>query len=126
MGDLYVLDGHVPVAVEDVLAWGAWFDESNEERRVALTYFDQDTPREVQVSTVFLGIDYNFSPNGLPLVFETMVFGGDYDQYTDRYTTWDEAEEGHARIVADIRDKTHPHTTKTEMPNTDPDEEIHV
>ena len=35
----------------------------------------------------------------LPVLFETMVFGGEYDDYQERYHTYDEAEEGHKRIV---------------------------
>lgn len=58
---------------------------------------------EVTVSTVFLCIDHNFG-GGEPLLFETMVFGvRDKYRYTERYHTWAEAEEGHARIVAMIK-----------------------
>jgi hypothetical protein len=51
------------------------------------------------VSTVFLGIDHNFG-NGPPLLFETMVFGGEYDGYCKRYSTWEEAEGGHKTACA--------------------------
>lgn len=37
---------------------------------------------------------------GPPLLFETMVFGGPDDQWMDRYTTWEQAEEGHAFVVS--------------------------
>ena len=46
------------------------------------------------VSTVFLGMDHSFD-GGTPVLFETMIFGGEYDQFQERYCTWDEAEEGH-------------------------------
>jgi hypothetical protein len=36
--------------------------------------------------------------DGSPVLFETMVFGGEYDEYQERYHTYDEAEEGHKRI----------------------------
>jgi hypothetical protein len=49
---------------------------------------------------VFLGIDHNFFGDGPPILFETMVFGGPMDQDQRRYSTWDEAEFGHAAIVA--------------------------
>ncbi len=55
---------------------------------------------DVQISTVFLGINHNFEP-GPPLVFETMVFAKDYpdiDEYMDRYSTWDDAVAGHEAI----------------------------
>jgi hypothetical protein len=51
-----------------------------------------------EVSTVFLGLDHRFG-DGPPIVFETMVFGGPFDQDCDRYESWDEAVAGHARIV---------------------------
>jgi hypothetical protein len=57
---------------------------------------------ESEVSTVFLGIDHQFG-EGPPLLFETMVFGGDgMDGHTRRYTTWAEAEAGHAEVVKEI------------------------
>ena len=51
------------------------------------------------VSTVWLGLDHNYY-GGLPLVFETMVFNEDgSDIYCERYTTWQEAEEGHQKAT---------------------------
>lgn len=50
----------------------------------------------IQVSTVHLGYDHNWSGgNGPPLIFETMIFGGEHDQYQERYATLAEAKEGH-------------------------------
>ncbi len=54
---------------------------------------------DVEVSTVWIGIDMNFG-DGPPLIFETMVFGGEYDQRMRRYTTREEAYAGHEEIVA--------------------------
>lgn len=64
------------------------------ERRVAESWH-----KGVQTSTVFLGLDHSFVPNGKPVLFETMIFGGKYDQATCRYYTYDEAERGH-RVMA--------------------------
>jgi hypothetical protein len=50
-----------------------------------------------KISTVFLGLDHSFG-EGKPLLFETMVFGGKFDQETNRYSTWDEAEAGHIEM----------------------------
>jgi hypothetical protein len=66
---------------------------------------------DVLVSTVFLFMDYGF--DGTPLLFETMIFGGQHDQYCMRYSTWEEAELGHeescqmalAVVVNDREDK---------------------
>jgi hypothetical protein len=55
------------------------------------------------VSTVFLGTDHDFFGQGVPLVFETMVFEDDKigcQIYMDRYSTWDEALAGHNKAIA--------------------------
>lgn len=88
----YILDGKKVILCDDVLEWGKFFEKA--ERHVA-----DDTENDVRVSTVFLGIDYSFG-QGSPLLFETMVFGGEHDGDTDRYSTWEEAEFGH-KIMCD-------------------------
>lgn len=57
----------------------------------------------VGVSTVFLGMDHNFSCKGPPLVFETMIFGGPNDLYQRRCSTYDEAEKQHIEAVNLVR-----------------------
>lgn len=52
-----------------------------------------------RVSTVFLHLDHNWDPEGQPVLFETMIFGGEYDEEMWRYCTWNEAKEGHDKIV---------------------------
>jgi hypothetical protein len=57
----------------------------------------------VEVSTVFLTLDHGFG-SGPPILFETMVFDGSGNgQDCVRYATWDEAVEGHEKIVQRIR-----------------------
>ena len=41
----------------------------------------------------------NFA-GGPPILFETMIFGGPEDQYTDRCSTWDEAVKMHEKACA--------------------------
>jgi hypothetical protein len=61
----------------------------------------KDRAADVEVSTVFLGIDHNYSGEGPPLLFETMLFrDGKPLDYQERYATWDEAVSGHARALA--------------------------
>ena len=56
------------------------------------------------VSTVFLGIDHEFRPNGPGVWYETMIFGGDrHDGYQRRYRTRAEAEAGHEAAVRLVR-----------------------
>lgn len=86
----WILDKHTPVKCSSIVEWGKWFEDTKN-RRVA-----QSSHGDVEVSTVFLGIDHNFG-EGLPLLFETMIFGGKHDGETWRYSTWDKAEKGHLK-----------------------------
>jgi hypothetical protein len=88
----YILEGKTPVVVHDTLDWGKWFQTAN--RVVARNENDG-----VVVSTVFLGLDHRFGGKGPPLIFETMIFGGPRDQETYRYSTWEEAEAGHRKLL---------------------------
>ena len=74
------------------MTWAHWFETA--ERHVALTKISE----KVTVSTVFLGLDHAWG-QGPPMLFETMIFGGPYDQEQDRYSTWEKAQEGHERMV---------------------------
>jgi hypothetical protein len=75
-------------------AWIASF-EDEDAKRIA-----DDKVGDAWVSTVWLGLDHNFLGNGPPIIFETMVFGGKYDQEQERYSTEAAALAGHAWIVA--------------------------
>lgn len=89
----YLLDGHdvVPCTSDE---WAKRFQD-RQARRVALTLLEDD---KVRVSTVFLGLDHGCD-DGPPLIFETMIFGGEHEGYMDRCSTWDEAEAMHQRAV---------------------------
>lgn len=91
----YRLIGHEAVEC-DLMEWALQMDDEN--RRVA-----KDSIGDVDISTVFLGLDHQFEPGGPPLIFETMIFGGPLDQTRERYSTWEQAEAGHARWVAAVK-----------------------
>lgn len=59
----------------------------------------QSSKDSYHVSTVFLGLDHSFSEDAEPLLFETLVFDGEFDGDMERYSTWDEAVKGHADMV---------------------------
>lgn len=61
---------------------------------------------DVFISTVFLGIDHRFIDNSGPILFETMIFSGEHDQYQERYSTWAEAVRGHDEIVERLKNST--------------------
>lgn len=52
---------------------------------------------KIHVSTVWLGI--NHSVRGDPVIFETMIFGGEWDGVQWRYTTEEFARRSHRLIV---------------------------
>lgn len=91
----FVLDEHGDViAVDDALVWGWWFEHSLPQRVVA-----KDRVGDVEVSTVFLGLDHNYRADGPPVLWESLIFGGPFDGRQDRYTSRSAALEGHRRFV---------------------------
>lgn len=85
MSEYYDRDGRVITLME----WVHKF-ETDDEKIVQQTRGEDGT----LVSTVWLGINHNWG-KGPPLIFETMVFGGDHDGYQERHSTETEAIEGH-------------------------------
>lgn len=92
----YVLDGHETRRVGSLEEWAQHFEAMD--RHVAV-----DEIGDVTVSTAFLGLDHNHFGGGPPLLFETMIFGGEHDQYQVRCSTWDEAVAQHNEAVALVR-----------------------
>ncbi len=91
-----------PVPEPDAIAWARWYETAAELRRVGL---DALGPLG-EVSTVFLGLDHNFSsrpeddPLGhRPILWETLVFNGPLDGEMRRYSSREDAEQGHAEMV---------------------------
>jgi len=62
----------------------------------------KDTVGDVLVSTVWLGMNHAFTPNGLA-IFESLCFGGEQDGEMMRYSTEQEAIDGHRRAVENLR-----------------------
>jgi hypothetical protein len=95
----YKLDGHTPVPVdhsqwplighEDVKAMA-----ESVGARVASSVIG-----DVEISTVFTGLDMQHF-DGPPLLFETMAFPSNE---VWRYSTWEQAETGHAEIVGKLK-----------------------
>ena len=86
----YILKDGQPVKAE-LLVWAKWFEKS--ERTVA-----KDEIGKVLVSTVFLGLDHRFG-SGPPVLWETMIFGGEHNDFQERYTSVEDALEGHKHAV---------------------------
>lgn len=95
---LYRLVGRIAVPCSDTREW---FEAYGLNRQVAETFIGG-----LRISTVFLAIDHNYSGQGDPLLFETMIFDDGKDgidaTYQTRCSTWGEAEAQHvaAEVVA--------------------------
>ena len=113
MADKYILDENGdPIPCEDLIEWSRWIEKNPDKRRIEQT--DIGVPawlyylrRLLQikrrepcfVSTIFLGLNHNYEPDGPPLLFETMIFGGKHDNYCQRYSTKKDALIGHKKAV---------------------------
>ena len=91
----WTLEGKTPKPAGNLVEWARWFDDPSSNRTVG----NWQGKRGSSVSTVFLGLDHNFGGDGPPLLFETMVFGGLFDDEQKRYATYEEAEKGHLLMV---------------------------
>lgn len=93
----YLLDENKNPIPCTIAEWGT-FLEDRHNRKVAFSELG-----DIHISTVFLGLDHSCW-EGRPIVFETMIFdksGDDIwrDIYMDRYSTWDEALDGHQKAI---------------------------
>lgn len=59
----------------------------------------QDKIGDVRVSTVFLSMDHARIGETTPVLWETMIFGGEHDGYQERYTSHEDALAGHQRAL---------------------------
>ncbi|MDH5919820.1 hypothetical protein L8R85_02160 [Vibrio splendidus] len=118
----YILIGKNAVKVDNLADWSKWFSEHarfgsrhvghlNIKKRKPfkkggkmLAKVNKQRQVPITISTVFLAMDHNhFNMYGnKPILFESMVFGGKYDDYQARYFTWDEAKEAHDQLVIDV------------------------
>jgi len=88
----YILIDKIPVPEPNLLKWGKWLQTPG------VTRIAETKLKTVRISTVFLGLDYSMT-QGEPILFETMIFGGKHHGYQERYSTYEQAEEGHKKAV---------------------------
>jgi hypothetical protein len=102
----YVLDENKnPVRCINLATWEEWFAKNN--NRVALSIGPYSKGHQaITVSTIFIGLYYGDSDESPP-IFETMIFGGEHDQYQVRTSSWAEAEAAHLKAcrMAGIKGK---------------------
>jgi hypothetical protein len=89
----YICDENMqPVQVDDWLTWAKWYETAD--RHVALTEIG-----DAKVSTVFLSLNHAFH-DGPPLLYETLVFGGELDGEMEGRTP---AAKGITRTAPNVR-----------------------
>ena len=90
-----------PVVEPDLMKWGQWL-QNNKERIVK-----QENIGPYFVSTVFLGLDHNWS-NGPPILWETLVFGKGplKDEMTRCGGTREQAEAMHEAMVKRVKEES--------------------
>lgn len=93
----YILDKNNKPIESNLTIYNDWI-ENNPKRKVVR----QEHFGNVFVSTVFLSLDHSFFDSGKPLLWETMIFGGEYDQYQMRYSSYEEALKNHKRMVKKV------------------------
>ena len=48
-------------------------------------------------------MDHGFNKNDKPILFETLVFNGELDGEMYRYSSWEDAENGHYKMVKRVK-----------------------
>jgi hypothetical protein len=79
-----------------VLEWARWFE--THPRHVADDYVG-----DLRVSTVFIGLDHGSFGGGSPVLWESMIFRDGESLEMQRYAAREEAERGHAELLARVR-----------------------
>jgi len=77
----------------DLITWAQWLEKNRAHRIIA----QESLPGGYFISTVFLGLNHQYSPQAEPLWFETMIFAppaGD-EVFCERYSTLAQALAGH-------------------------------
>lgn len=101
---LFKLDGHKVVPVHNIFDWCEWMDAGE-------LSVEHTTHHGVRVSTVFLGLPAPRAAEGPPLLFETAIMKGtELLAVAERYSTWREAEKGHAKWAKALKEKRTPFT----------------
>jgi len=102
----YILENDVIHEI-DLRTWAEYMEQDPDQngRRTAQTIWDKfDKP--TRLSTIFLGLDHNFSPGGLLVLWETCFFYNEeapfpdcYSRVLNRYTSLTDAKAGHEKLV---------------------------
>jgi hypothetical protein len=85
----YILDENNKPVTSTINEYVDW-EEVNPTKKAV----KQEHIGDVFISTGFLGLNHAWNSD-IPVLWETMIFGGEHDQYMDRYSSYEDALEGH-------------------------------
>jgi hypothetical protein len=88
--------------VDSMEEWCRYYSANGDKNRIVA----QTEEGEILISTIFTGLNRNWlRPDEPPVLFETMVFGGEFSEVTVRYSTYEEALQGHSIMVSAVLKK---------------------
>jgi hypothetical protein len=97
----YTLDENNKPVASSAIEYSRWMEQNPTKKALKQEYIG-----DIYVSTVFLGLDHSWPEDeSKPLLWETMIFGGEYDQFMDRYTSVEDALEGHQKAIDLVNSK---------------------
>jgi hypothetical protein len=97
----YILDENNKPVASTMFESSDWMEQNPTKKSLKQEYIG-----DIFVSTVFLGLDHSWPKDeSKPLLWETMIFYGEDDGYQDRYTSVEEALEGHQKAVDLVNNK---------------------
>lgn len=85
----YILDRNNKPIKSNTYEFDKWSNKNPTKRIVKQEYIE-----DIYISTVFLGLDHSYNST-IPILWETMIFGGKHDQYQVRYSSYKDALKGH-------------------------------
>lgn len=104
--DHYILNENgepksIGTGIEAAAQWAIWLEANHEKMAVAKTGVGESL-----VCTTFLGLDYNWHPDGPPILWETKVFHGPMNGKCLRCSGGrEQAEAMHAQVLAKVKSK---------------------
>jgi hypothetical protein len=98
MGKSYyvLMDDRVSVREVDGLSWAQWFLGAGDHRLVAVGFVAGAT-----ISTQFIGV--SFQVQGPPLLWQTIIIGGDRNGYQRSYASLEAARVGHQELIEQLK-----------------------
>jgi len=97
----YILDENYKPIPASIAEYQTWTEEDPGNKIVK-----QENIKNVLISTVFLGLDHAYASKE-PILWETMIFEGKYDQYQKRYKSYEDAVKGHAHALSLVENSTY-------------------